>query len=135
MHIRMKQLFATAALSLLVSLVPVERSWAVPTLELGESGTDETLTRGFFEGRDLKVTSHGTDPLPGFKMSVDYLAGDDTVTEVAFLNGEFVAGGDSVPQEGRDRIFFKKSARRTVLTHTLSHKLSPPHTAHTATVP
>ncbi len=73
MHIDMKGLFATAALSLLVSLVPMERSWAVPTLELGEAAKGETLVRGFFDGMDLKVTSHGTDPLPGLSLA-DYLA-------------------------------------------------------------
>ena len=127
MHISMKRLFATAALSLLVSLVPVERSWAVPTLELGESGTDETLVRGFFDGMDLKVTSHGTDPLPGLSLA-DYLALDDTVSEVAFLNGEFVAGGDCVPKEDSDCIFFKNSARGVFVSNFLSDKFDPPET-------
>ena len=124
MHSSMTGLFATAALSLLFSLVPIERSWAVPTLELGESGTDETLVRGFFDGMDLKVTSHGTDPLPGLSLA-DYLALDDTVSEVAFLNGEFVAGGDCVPKEDSDCIFFKNSARRVFVSNFLSDKFDP----------
>jgi hypothetical protein len=125
MHTSMTGLFATAALSLLASLVPMERSWAVPTLELGEAAKGETLVRGFFDGMDLKVTSHGTDPLPGLSLA-DYLAPGDTVTEVAFFNGEFVADGDCVPKEDSDCIFFKNSARGVFVSNFLSDKFDPP---------
>src|SRR5258708_16901794 len=125
MHIDMKGLFATAALSLLVSLVPMERSWAVPTLELGEAAKGETLVRGFFDGMDLKVTSHGTDPLPGLSLA-DYLASGDTLTEVAFFNVEFVADGDCVAEEDSDRIFFKNSARGGFVSNFLADKFGPP---------
>src|SRR5258708_26668186 len=107
----MEGFFARGGVSVVVSLVPMERGWAVPTLELGEAAKGETLVRGFFDGMDLKVTSHGTDPLPGLSLA-DYLAPGDTLTEDAFFNGEFVAGGDCAPKEATDPILFNNTAPR-----------------------
>jgi hypothetical protein len=107
----MTGLFATAALSLLVALVPIERSWAIPKLEIFENDS-EVIDRAFFDGASLGSSSRTTDPFPGFRFSADMIPEEDTDTEISFFNGEFVAEGGCVAREDGDCISFKNVKRQ-----------------------